>query len=78
MKDLQHETTLDLNRRAASLRNRRDAFSFGSRHADVFVQELAHVEAELSRRRAERPTYRPTAQNHSAILGNPTSTTDKD
>lgn len=44
----------DLQRKADGLRNRRDAFSFGSRHADEFVQELAQVTREQERRRDER------------------------
>lgn len=46
-------TTHDLALKAIGLRNRRDAFPYGSTPDDI-VQELAQVERELHRRREER------------------------
>lgn len=51
----------ELQRKADGLRNRRDAFSFGSRHADPFVQELAQVTREQERRRDQRRAERQAA-----------------
>lgn len=43
-----------LQREADACRNRRDAFSFGSPHADEHVQRLARIMREQERRRDAR------------------------